>query len=360
MARATTSDSLVRLKSCDIHGGSVIVFGDLHISCTFAGQHKSYTAECYYNMERITDIVAKEQPSAVIFLGDLFGVSEKNIRDRQFLMRVMMFLGALNHLTNNNVYSVKGNHDCGDFTDFDFLCGMQYIKNPEYLNYYGKIPGSSKIGNLQLRLHLVNYGDEHKKLELTSPDDEASDIVLGHNEYSIEGVTNWYSSKSQRVELKTLNNFCGVAYVISGHIHQPSPEIYYTNMKDGSQIGLFYAGAPGRVIERYDNCWYFKFYCEQDKTASDGVSVRFAAEPFGLQPASEVFYPKDSFVDEEGSEQSERLEQSAKLTEIVKEILEGRITTGNLFSQIDKVPGVSVEAKNLAKRYLELATNGTK
>lgn len=360
MARTATSSSPVRLKSCDINGGKIIIIGDLHISSSFVGQHKNYLAECYYNMDTITNIVTKEKPSAVIFLGDLIGVSEKNLRDRQVLMRFMMFLITLNRVTGNNVYSVKGNHDCGDFTDFDLLCGLHYIKNPEFINYYGKKPGSTKIGNLQLRLHLVNYGDEHKKLELTSPDDNASDIVLGHNEYSIEGVTNWYSSKSQRVELKTLDNFCGVSYVISGHIHQPSPEILYTNMKDGSQVGLFYSGAPGRVIERYDNCWYFMLYSEPDDRSSDGISVSFSAEPFGLQPASEVFYPKENFIDEDDSEQGERVKQSDKLTEIVNEILEGRITTGNLFSQIDRVPGVSNEVKAIAKKYLELATNGTK
>ena len=53
----------MRLKSCDIRG-KVLVFGDLHLSSSFSGQHKNYQYECYYNMERIMDLVAKEKADA--------------------------------------------------------------------------------------------------------------------------------------------------------------------------------------------------------------------------------------------------------------------------------------------------------
>ena len=200
----------MRLESCDIHGGRVLIFGDLHISSSFSGQHKNYQYECYYNMDKIISIVAKEKASAVIFLGDLVGVNEKNIRDRQFLMRTQNFFKVLNQATNGNVYSVKGNHDMGDFTDFDFFEGLGYIKNPKYINYYGRKPGSKKDDGLEIRFHLVNYGDEHKSLKLASSNDCASDVVLGHCDYYIEGVTNWYSAGSN-VELSKLDNYQGVA-----------------------------------------------------------------------------------------------------------------------------------------------------
>lgn len=344
-----------RIESYDVHGGKIVVFGDLHVSSIFSGQHKHYLTECYENMDRMTDIVQKEKASAVIFLGDLVGVNEKAIRDRQVLMRFMMFLSMLNKVTDGNVYSVKGNHDCGDFTDFDLLCGLGLIKNPEYINYYGRRPGSRKDDGLEVRFHLVNYGDENRKLKLTDPAVGASDIVLGHNEYTIAGVTNWYS-KGQGIELSSLGNFCGVSMVVSGHIHQPSEEILYTTMKDGNPIGLFYTGAPSRVIERFDDCWYFTFWYDE----SDGVwSTLYNAELFGLQPASEVFYDSSEFVGEdEDDERSQRLEQSNKLTDIVKEIMESRLTSGDLNRQIDIVPGVSPEVKAIAKKYLELATSG--
>lgn len=343
----------MRLESCDIHGGRVLIFGDLHISSSFSGQHKNYQYECYYNMDKIISIVAKEKASAVIFLGDLVGVNEKNIRDRQFLMRTQNFFKVLNQATNGNVYSVKGNHDMGDFTDFDFFEGLGYIKNPKYLNYYGRKPGSKKDDGLEIRFHLVNYGDEHKSLKLASSNDCASDVVLGHCDYYIEGVTNWYSAGSN-VELSKLDNYQGVALVFSGHIHIPSDEMLFTTLRNGDSIGLFYLGSPARVTERFDDCWYLAFeYTKSDN--EDEWSTSYDSIFMGLEPADEIFYPKEDFVDDE-SEEALRENESAKLTDIVKEIMDSRIMTGDLNHQIDIVPGVRKEVKDIAKKYLELAS----
>lgn len=343
----------MRLESCDIHGGRVLIFGDLHISSSFSGQHKNYQYECYYNMDKIISIVAKEKASAVIFLGDLVGVNEKNIRDRQFLMRTQNFFKVLNQATNGNVYSVKGNHDMGDFTDFDFFEGLGYIKNPKYINYYGRKPGSKKDDGLEIRFHLVNYGDEHKSLKLASSNDCASDVVLGHCDYYIEGVTNWYSAGSN-VELSKLDNYQGVALVFSGHIHIPSDEMLFTTLKNGDSIGLFYLGSPARVTERFDDCWYLAFeYTKSD--SEDEWSTSYDSIFMGLEPADEVFYPKEDFIEDE-SEEALRENESSKLTDIVKEIMDSRIMTGDLNHQIDIVPGVRKEVKDIAKQYLELAS----
>lgn len=349
------SDS-ARLDCCDVYGGRVLLFGDLHISSSFSGQHRNYLLDCYEAMDRILDIVQKEKASAVILLGDLSGVNEKNIKDRQVLMRFMMFLTMLNRITEGNVFAVKGNHDCGDFTDFDMFLGLGLIKNPKYINYYGKKPGSKKNEGLEVRFHLVNYGDEHRRLELANPDENASNVVLGHNEYYIDGVTNWYSAGGD-VQLSNLDNFMGVSLVVAGHIHIPSDEILYTTLKDGSSIGLFYLGCPTRVAERYDECWYFTF--QYENMEDEDWSTSYDAKPFGLKPASEAFFPKEDFVDySDENELAERVNNSEKLTEIVKEIMEGRITSGDLFRQIDVVPGVRPEVKDIAKRYLELANKG--
>lgn len=340
-----------RLESCDVYGGKILIVGDLHISSTFSGQHKNYLLDCYESMDSIIETVKKEKAGAVVLLGDISGVNEKNIRDRQVLMRFIMFLTTLNRMTNGNVFAVKGNHDCGDFTDYDLVLGLGLIKNPKYINYYAKKPGSKSHGGLEVRFHLVNYGDERCKLNISKPEDEASDVVLGHNEYYIDGVTNWYSARSD-LKLNSLDNFIGVSLVISGHIHIPSDEILYTVLKDGSSIGLFYVGCPTRVAERYDDCWYLTFQYEQED--EDTWSTSYDAKFLGLKPASEVFYPKEDFVDgSEGDELSERVSDSAKLTEIVKEIMEGRIMSGDLFRQIELIPNVSKEARALAKKYLE-------
>lgn len=342
-----------RKKSIKISGGTILVFGDLHFSSSFTGQHKNYLYECYNNMDLILKITKEQKASAVIFLGDLVGVNEKNIKDRQVLMRTQNFFIELNKLTNRNVYSVKGNHDMGDFTDFDFFEGLGYIKNPKCIDYYGVDDKGNE--SFEVRFHLVNYGDETLSLNLASKNDEATDVVLGHCDYYIDGVTNWYSKDSD-VELNKLSNFQGVSLVFSGHIHTPSDEILYTNLPNGDTIGLFYLGSPSRVTERFDDCWYQTFKYEKD-VSGQGWSTSY--EPFfmGLDKAEEVFYPKEAFVDDKDYSTNERDLESSRLTDIVKEIIEGRITSGNLFHQIDIIPGVKDEVKSIAKKYLEMAIN---
>ena len=342
-----------RIESYDIHGGKVLIFGDMHMSSSFQGQHKNYQYECYYNMERIMELVQTEKASAVVLLGDIIGVSERQIRDYQMLSRVLNFFYRLNAALNGNVFSVKGNHDIGDFTGFDMLIQLGLIKNPLYLNYYGRRPGAFKDDDLEVRFHLVNYGDEQKALRLTGDDSLASDVVLGHCDYYIDGVTNWYSAGGN-TELSNLSNYMGVSLVISGHIHTPSDELLYTTLKNGESIGLFYTGSMGRVSERYDDCWYIVFEYSQSDGADDW-STAYDARLFGLQPADEVYYPKEEIIGEEDAEVAEARVKSDALTDIVKEIVEGRITSGDLNKQIDIVPGVSQEVKDIAKRYLSMA-----
>lgn len=324
-----------------IEGGKILVFGDLHFSSTFEGKHKSYIQDCYVTMNLIIEHVKKEKPKAIIFLGDLCGVSERNIRDRQFLTRVLMFFGTLYNITKGNVYSVKGNHEMGDFSDFDMLVGLGYIKNPKYVDYKGE-------DDVELRFHFVNYGDEHKQLDIIKSG--ASNVVLGHADYYIDGVTSWYSAKAG-VELKKLNNFCGVDLVFSGHIHIPSQEMLYTTLPNGESIGLFYVGSPSRVADRYDDCWYALF--EYDTNTK---STGYDAKLMGLPPASEVFFEESVFIGEDGEvvEETEEERHSKALDVIVEEVINSRIVTGDLFKQIDIIPADEKE-KEIAKEYLRKA-----
>lgn len=329
-------------QSFEIHGGKILIFGDLHLSASYTGKHISYLSECYTNMEIIVKHIKKEKPSAVIFEGDIVGVNERNIKDRQFLMRVIMFFGTIYNLTKGNVYAVKGNHDIGDFSDFDLLVGLGYLRNASYVDYFGD-------DGLEARFHLVNYGDEKKPLPIVK--EGASNIVVGHADYYIEGVTTWYSSKSNSVELKKLKNFCGVDLVISGHIHTPSEEILYTTLPDGESVGLFYTGSPSRTAERFDDCWYLVF-----EYSKENGSTNYDAKLMGIEPANKVFYKEEDFVlseeEQEEKELSERKQQV--LDEIVQEVISSRIYTGDLFKQIDLLPADD-ETKDLAKKYLRKA-----
>lgn len=324
-------------QTAKVMGGKLLVFGDLHLSAVYDGQHKNYLYECYFNMDRIKEICKKETPSAIFLLGDIIGVNERNIKDHQFLMRVIMFFEALNSMTNGNVYAVKGNHDSGDFSDYDLLLGLNLIKNPSYVDYYGD-------SGLEVRLHLVNYGKEQARLNLTKEDDIASDVVLGHNNYYIDGVTTWYSDRKSSVIVSNLDNMKGVDLIISGHIHDPSTEVLSTTIGD-QLVNLFYPGSPSRTAERFDECWYMRFFFEDDST-------HYEVEEFGLLPSNEVFFAKEVFIDEEVEEEEER---TKRLNDLIKDIIEGRLTGGDLYSQIDVVPGFSAAAKELAKSYLDKA-----
>lgn len=332
-----------------VFGGEIQIYGDMHFSCVYEGQHKNYIEECYRNMDNIVTKVKEGKASAVIFLGDVIGVNERNIRDRQFLMRLFLFFKSLNELTGGNVYSVKGNHDKGDFSDFDFFVGISLLKNPNYIDYYGcseEEYNAGKTDALEVRFHFVNYGEENRKLTIDK-DGEYSNVVLGHADYLIDGVTNWYQHKGG-VYLSRLDNFAGVDLVISGHIHNPSEEILTTTIRGEYSIGLFYTGSPARTAERYNDCWYLKF-------KFDGSSTGYDAELFGLQPADEVFYPKEDIINDVDDEEMEMARQSESLTNIVKEIMEGRMVSGNLFNQVRMIPGASDEVKDIACKYLQRA-----
>lgn len=346
------------MNSNKVFGGKIHIYGDLHLSCVYEGQHKDYTLESYMNMDNIIRKVQVDKPSAVFFLGDLIGVNERNIKDRQFFLRVYLFLKTLNDMTNGNVYTVKGNHDKGDFSDFDFFIGASLLKNPDYVDYYGCSKGEYdsldedvKDEGLEIRFHFVNYGEEYRELHKTDPS-IATNVVLGHADYLVEGVTNWYAHKNG-VTLAHLKNFSNVELIISGHIHTPSIELLSTPISGGTTAGLFYTGSPSRTAERFDDCWYLVFEFQRDSDVQEG-STRYDALPFGLRPADDVFYPKEDFElsdEDEGSQ----IKESQALTDIVREIMEGRMTSGDLFSQVMAVPGASDEVKKIACDYLHKA-----
>lgn len=331
-------------KNYTVEGGKILIFGDLHFSSNYEGKHKNYINDCYTTMSLIMDHVKEQNPSAIFFLGDLCGVNERSIKDRPFLTRVLMFFASLYGITKGNVYSVKGNHEMGDFSDFDMLISLGYIKNPKYVDY-------AVDGNVEVRFHFVNYGDEAKKLSIK--EDYTSNVVLGHNDYYIDGVTPWFSGKGA-VELTKLANFNGVEMVIPGHIHMPTHEILYTNLPNGESVGLYYVGSPSRVAERFDDCDFLMF-----SYSDESSSVEYGAYAMGLPPARDVFYEDEVFKNSEGGEEYEEEETEEEkhtkaLDLIVKEIMGSRIVTGDLFKQIDIIPGNEKE-REIAKEYLRKA-----
>ena len=331
-------------------GNSVMVIGDLHFSDVFTGKHKAYLENCFWVLGKITKKLEEKKPSALVLGGDIIGWTETNIRDRQVFAMFCKVLRDWNKICP--VYAVRGNHDMKGYPDFQFLADFGLIITSAecggYFDYYG-YEGQE---HPEVRFHLVDYKEEGRSLDLA--EGESSNIVLAHNNFTINGVTTWYNNHDG-IELGMMQNFCGVDMVIAGHIHNPSPEIYAVQMPDGESCMLFYTGCPTRPIKdnnMYDSCWYV--FIEYDK---ESASTDINTEEFKLKPASEIFYATEDFVDEKSEDDiAEELRQEA-LKDVLGDLLKYRMNQTDPISQIDNIPNATPEAKGIAKDYLQMAFN---
>lgn len=326
--------------------GEVLIIGDLHFSDVFTGKHKDYLTECCGVLRRLTDEIQSRQPGAVVLLGDLVGWNETNIRHREVLSVVMKALRDWNRVCP--VYAVQGNHDMKGYPDFLLFADMGLIRTSSACMGHFDFYGSESQELPEVRFHLVDYKAEDKALDLLGG---TSNIVLGHNNYTINGVTTWYSARDG-LELGMMRNFVGVDMVVSGHIHVPSPEVYATQMPDGGQCMLFYPGCPTRPIKdryKYDTCWLLSVKYNGHDTDINPVE-------FELEPWDTVFYPEDEFVEEAGVSSEETLRRE-KLQDILQDLLKYRMGQGDPFEQIDRIPNASDAAKEVAKKYLQAAFN---
>lgn len=332
-------------------GNEVMIVGDLHFSDVFTGKHKDYLENCCWVMGQITKKLEDEKPSALVLAGDLIGWSETNIKSREVLSMFIKVLKEWNSVCP--VYAVRGNHDMKGYPDFNFLeeLGM-IITSAEcegYFDYYATDDASKP----EVRFHLVDYKQESRPLDIH---EDCSNIVIGHNNYTIDGVTTWYRDHDG-IELGMLSNFTGVDMVISGHIHNPSPEIYSVQMIDGKSCMLFYVGCPSRPIREgsgysYDSCWYVFLRYNAEEQMTDIVT-----DEFKLKPAEEVFYQDDTFIEEATQEQIEESVRQEALKNVLGDLLVYRMNQTDPISQVENIPNASEEAKKVAINYLNLAFN---
>ena len=333
-----------------INGGKVLIIGDLHFSDVYTGKHKDYLGNCFSILGRLTKTIEEQKPSAVILLGDLIGWTETNIRDRECFA---MFCKALKEWnTICPVYSVRGNHDMKGYPDFNFLSEFGIIINSEqcggYVDYY-----NAEGTELKARLHLVDYAAESRVLDYPK-DDKVNNIVLGHNNYVIKGLTNWYQ-EHDGIELATLSNFNQVDMVISGHIHNPSPEFVSTQIAGGKDCQLFYPGCPTRPVKDkfiYEMCWLVGI----ELNSSTGL-IDILTDEFKLDSVEDTFISDDSFIEEKDEEALQEEVRKEALKEVLDDLLKYRMLGGDLIGQINNIPNASNEAKEIATQYLQTVFN---
>lgn len=332
------------------------IYGDLHISDSYRGKHKDYLLLCFTVLGKIAKDIEDNRPNAVIFTGDLVGVLERNIKSREVLAKVCQYFQRLNNMTE--VYVVKGNHDFGDFPEFQFLHEIGLFKTsldciPEgnstdgvgYIDYFYADTDTVPCA----RYHLVDYGNE--KVGLWYPtEDTVENIVVAHNNFTVAGQTNWYM-EHDGIDLALQFNWQRVGMVIAGHIHVPSPYLVSTCIGDNEHIcNLFYVGNPTMVTKdknMYEQVWIVSF------KSTEGRELQFDAVPFKLPPIEQVFY-EDSFIQDMTDSEIAEVERVENLKDVVNEIINCRITTTNVEEYIKSIPNTTPEAVEIALRYYKM------
>lgn len=325
-----------------INGGEILVFGDLHFSDVFTGKHKNYLENCCTVLRQILDMVNERKPKTVVFLGDIVGWSDVNIKSREVLAMFCDFFSRIRRVAEH-VIVVRGNHDMKGYPDFQFLLSLGLVETYSYFDYM------NDKGEVDVRFHIVNYGEESKPLEILGT---TSNVVFAHNNFVIDGVTNWYN-EHDGIDLCTLKSFSDVDLVVSGHIHNPSPNMVGVDMPSGKQCLLFYLGCPTRPIKisnNYNACWALSFEYKNGVTDYDTI-------PMMLQDCSEIYYSDDEFIEEDKEEDLAEQLRKEQLADVLSDIMKYRITGGDLFGQIESIPNATEEAKKVAKDYLQVAYN---
>lgn len=316
-----------------------MVIGDLHFSDKYSGRHVDYFQDCIDFLEEVIKEVKNRKVTHIFFTGDLIGrTTEKNLQSRDSLMFFMKYLQLLNTLTNGNVYSVEGNHDKSQkLTDFTMFVSLGLVKKANFVDVGG------------VRFHLVDYGEQTRPIDV---DPEKYNVAITHTDLRIEGLTTWYRGGNDWVELSSLENFYGVDFVVGGHIHNPSPGVVETSIKDKS-IKLFYPGnatRPRYEKDLWDECYSLLFPTDD---AGD-VSVDIIRHK--LKPVEEVFQLVYDDIEEDPEDLGEEshtfnIEHLAQILEELKSY--NLLGETDYKTQIVRLGGIDKDAVDLALQYIE-------
>lgn len=324
----------------------VMVIGDLHISDHFKGQHIDYLQNCIEVLDQITEEIRRRQPTHVILTGDIIGVTERTFRQLDTLFYFVKLLNEWNRLTNDNLYSARGNHDMGSsLTAFEYLVGTGVIKHVPHVD----------AG--MFRIHLMDYGDVHRALDIP-PEDELDvyHIAVTHTDIRVAGQTHWMDgfSSSDTVELSSLKNLEGVQMVFGGHIHTPSETVARTSIGD-SECAILYLGNPTRV-KKERNIWNHYFlgllesgYSGDDTATMDTITMK-------LRPAEEIFRIKEASELEEKLDESKPLLDADMLMDVLKNFNDYDMRADVSYKEQVKIQGGGDErAIAIAMQYIEAA-----
>ena len=317
----------------------ILFIGDLHITDSYVATHKDYWSECVDIIGKITNIIKDRGITHLILTGDLVGLREKNFKQRDSLMFFMMTLKRWNELTGGNVYSLIGNHDIGGkTTDFDLFENIGLVKTTRTLN-------QNHIDFKNLRLHLINYGDEYNEIKIGT----GSNIAVTHADIQVTGKTTWWYPSQTRFELGTMSHWKGIEMIIAGHIHNPSPHMVTTDI-EGKNCDLIYVGCPTRP--RKGDSWssVLGVICDVTDTTTTADVIEIALP-------NDVFTPTTDDIDEEEINSTE-VTRVEELAAILNTLSKYKLNSDDdIEGQIRKFSGIDTEAMKLALQYYETVKN---
>lgn len=314
----------------------VLIIGDLHISDAYVGNHKDYWGECVEIISKVTSIIQDKGVTHLILTGDLVGLREKNFKQRASLMVFMMALKKWNELTNNNVYTLIGNHDIsGKTTDFELIESLGLVKTTRSLDSHFVDIGVA-------RFHLIDYGNENETVPIREGAG-VSNVGITHADIQITGKTTWWYPSNVRFELSTMQNWKGIEMIVAGHIHNPSPKMLSTDI-DGKVVNLFYVGCPTRPKkgDNWGSCWGTLFDVDDSDINATILEIPLPQDVF-VQTIDEVD------IEEVQSTEITKVEE---LAAILNTLSEYKLNSDDdIEGQIKRFSGVDTEAMDLALEY---------
>lgn len=323
--------------------GNALILGDLHISDRYSGRHTDYWQNCVDVLNMLTAEIEKGGYTHIFLLGDLVGLTDKNMKTRDGLLYLMRTLQHWGDIVKGNLYSVRGNHDIGGkLTDFEMFVSLGLIKTAPYVD----------IGCL--RMHLIDYGDERRVIERNTTYTNGYDIALMHTNLQVEGKTTWFRA-GDGIELSSLNNLQGVDVVVCGHIHNTSPAMVQTSIGNDTVV-LFYPGCPTRP--KWDKNIWESTYGVVVNVDEETNNVGLDLHEFKLKPSSEIFKSSLDDVEVEELQEDSRVDIGV-LTSILEELSNYNISNGvmDYKGKIKQLAGLDKEAADLAIEYIEKVEN---
>lgn len=323
-----------------------LILGDLHISDRYSGKHVDYWQNCVDVLNMLTKEIESGGYTHVYLLGDLVGMTDKNMKTRDGLLYLMRVLQHWGNIVKGNLYSVRGNHDIGGkLTDFEMFVSLGLIKTVPFVD----------MGCL--RMHLIDYGDEHREISKNDAYKNGYNIALMHYNLQVEGKTTWFRA-GDGVELSSLNNLAGVDIVVCGHIHNTAPGMVSTSIGNDT-VNLFYPGCPTRP--KWDKNIWNNAYGVIVTVDDDTNNVALDLHNFALKPAKEIFKTSIDEADVAELEEDNGVDIGV-LTSILEELSNYNIANGVLDykGKIRQLAGLDKDAADLAIQYIETVENDFK